>query len=82
MEVGWLPQNYQVGQSGKTVSPRIYFAIGISGAVQHLAGIAGADTVIAVNTDPEAEIFKRADYGIVGDYKEILPILSEKIKRI
>ena len=82
MEVGWLPQNYQVGQSGKTVSPRIYFAIGISGAVQHLAGIAGADTVIAVNTDSEAEIFKRADYGIVGDYKEILPILSEKIKKI
>ena len=82
VEVGWLPQNYQVGQSGKTVSPRIYFAIGISGAVQHLAGIAGADTVIAVNTDPEAEIFKRADYGIVGDYKEILPILSEKIKKI
>lgn len=75
VEAGWMPQHYQVGQSGKTVMPRVYFAIGISGAVQHLAGIAGADKVIAVNTDPEAEIFKRADYGIVGDYKEILPLL-------
>lgn len=82
VEAGWLPQNYQVGQSGKTVSPRIYFAIGISGAVQHLAGIAGADTVIAINVNPDAEIFKRSDYGIVGDYKELLPMLGEQIKKI
>lgn len=80
VEAGWLPQHYQVGQSGKTVTPRVYFAIGISGAIQHLAGIAGVDTVIAVNTDPEAEIFKRADYGIVGDYKEILPLLTKKFR--
>lgn len=80
VEAGWLPQHYQVGQSGKTVTPRVYFAVGISGAIQHLAGIAGVETVIAVNTDPTAEIFKRADYGIVGDYREILPLLTEKIQ--
>lgn len=81
VEKGWLPQYYQVGQSGKTITPRIYFAVGISGAIQHLVGIAGVDTVIAVNTDPEAEIFKRAEYGIVGDYREILPLLTDEFRK-
>ena len=78
VEAGWLPQHYQIGQSGKTVTPKIYFAIGISGSIQHLVGISGVETVIAVNKDPDAPIFKRADYGIVGDYKEILPLLTKK----
>ena len=78
-EAGWFSSYYQVGQSGKTVHPRIYFAIGISGAIQHLAGITNAHNVIAINTDPEANIFHRADYGIVGDYKEILPLLEKRI---
>ena len=80
MEAGWLPQNYQIGQSGKTVTPKIYFAVGISGAIQHLAGIAGADKVIAVNSDPDAAIFQRADYGIIGDYKEVLPVLKAELQ--
>jgi electron transfer flavoprotein alpha subunit len=81
-DLGWVPHSWQIGLTGRTVTPDLYFAVGISGAGHHMAGCGNAKTIVAINTDPEAAIFRSARFGIVGDYRKVVPALVAALKDI
>jgi len=82
VDAGWVPASLQIGQTGKIISPNLYIAVGISGAMQHMAGVSSAKTIVAINTDPEAPVFQMAQLGVVADYNAVIPRLTEKCKEL
>jgi len=79
---GWVPETVQVGLTGKIVAPELYIAVAISGSSQHMSGCSGSKTIVAVNKDPEANIFREARFGVVGDWKKVIPAFTEKVKEL